>query len=67
VYPSTRSTIQPIMGLVNYVIGKLHLKKQTKLFDSVFTSGQKPNTLVEILLVVNGVDHPFSMKKNKTI
>ncbi len=59
-----RSPIQPIIGLTEYVKGKLKDKKQIELLDSVITSGQKLNTLTENILDVSCIeDHLFRLKK----
>ncbi|TVP39998.1 sensor histidine kinase [Candidatus Nitrosocosmicus arcticus] len=61
-----RSPIQPIIGLTEYVKGKLKDKKQIELLDSVITSGQKLNTLTENILDVSRIeDHLFRLKKEK--
>lgn len=58
------SPIQPIIGLTEYVKGKLKDKKQIELLDSVITSGQKLNTLTENILDVSCIeDHLFRLKK----
>ena len=61
-----RSPIQPIIGLTEYVKGKLKDKYQIELLDSVITSGQKLNTLTENILDVSRMeDHLFRLKKEK--
>ena len=61
-----RSPIQPIIGLTEYVKGKLKDKNQIELLDSVITSGQKLNTLTENILDVSRMeDHLFRLKKEK--
>lgn len=61
-----RSPIQPIIGLTEYVRGKLKDKNQIELLDSVITSGQKLNTLTENILDVSRMeDHLFRLKKEK--
>ena len=61
-----RSPIQPIIGLTEYVKGKLKDKNQIELLDSVITSGQKLNALTENILDVSRMeDHLFRLKKEK--
>ncbi len=61
-----RSPIQPIIGLTEYVKGKLKDKNQIELLDSVITSGQKLNTLTENILDVSRMeDHLFRLKKER--
>ncbi len=55
-----RSPIQPIIGLTEYVNGKLKDKNQIELLDSVITSVQKLNALTENILDVSRMeDHLF--------
>ncbi len=61
-----RTPIQPIIGLTEYVKGKLKDKKQIELLDSVIASGQKLNTLTENILDVSRMeDNFFSIKKER--
>jgi signal transduction histidine kinase len=55
-----RSPIQPIIGLTEYVKGKLKDKNQIELLDPVITSVQKLNALTENILDVSRMeDHLF--------
>lgn len=54
-----RPTLQPIMGLTEYMNGKLKYKKHSGLFDSLITSGQKLNILTENILDVSSVKDHF--------
>lgn len=61
-----RSPIQPIIGLTEYVKGKLKDKNQIELLDSVITSVQKLNALTENILDVSRMeDHLFRLNKER--
>jgi len=61
-----RSPIQQIIGLTEYMKGKLKDKNQIELLDSVITSVQKLNALTENILDVSRMeDHLFHLKKER--
>ena len=61
-----RNPMQPIIGLTEYVKGKLKDKNQIELLDSVITSVQKLNALTENILDVSHMgDHLYCLNKER--